>query len=166
MFNLIQCMCTWLIVQGHMDPAVKEALHSIIEMRSMEQFCWHPPTFPSSLPTARWRATCSVCGLGEPTPTAHPLEQVWWRRSDAGTTPQVWRLFLLPACLWTVMDRREGMLHKWQRHRNQGLPLFTSSPELPFVRAVTVCSTLLLEVNDGGDHWTTQRACLCSETCS
>ena len=50
------------------------------------------------------------------------------------------------------MDRREGMLHKWQRHRNQGLPLFTSSPELPFVRAVTVCSTLLLEVNDGGDH--------------
>ncbi|PVD20042.1 hypothetical protein C0Q70_20536 [Pomacea canaliculata] len=26
-------------VQGHMDPDVKEALHSIIEMRSMEQFC-------------------------------------------------------------------------------------------------------------------------------
>lgn len=24
-----------------MDPDVKEALHSIIEMRSMEQFCWH-----------------------------------------------------------------------------------------------------------------------------
>ncbi|XP_076465558.1 uncharacterized protein LOC143297221 isoform X4 [Babylonia areolata] len=26
-------------VQGHMDPEVKEALHNIIEMRSMEQFC-------------------------------------------------------------------------------------------------------------------------------
>ena len=50
------------------------------------------------------------------------------------------------------MGRREGMLHKSQRHRNQGLPLFTSGPDLPSVRAVTVCKTLLLEVNDGGDH--------------
>ena len=125
-----------------------------------------PPHFPlqPSHSKVTHHLQC-VCGLGEPTPTAHPLGQVWWRRSDAGATPQVWRPFLLPACLWTVTGRREGMLHESQRHRNQGLPLFTSGPDLSFVRVVTVCTTLLLEVNDGGDHWPAQRACLCSETC-
>ena len=28
-------------VQGHMDPDVKQALYNIIELRSMEQFCWN-----------------------------------------------------------------------------------------------------------------------------